>query len=84
MIVDDENGAMLIDVVKQFFKRTRTDFKIVPRRELARQMRLRRFHVDVDDETKEGRSPDGQFYAIKPRNEGRILIREGAGQGDQQ
>ena len=84
VIVDDENGALIIDVVKQFFKRTRTDFKIVLRRELARQMRLRRFHVDVNDETEDSRSPDGQFYTVKPRIEGRVMIRGGAGQGDYQ
>lgn len=75
VVVDDENGSPIMDVIRQFFKRTKTDFKIVVRRELARQMRLRRFHVDVDDESEESRSPDGQFYAVKPRKEGRVLIR---------
>lgn len=78
MIVDDESGAMIIDVVKQFFKRTRTDFKIVLRRELARQMRLRRFHVDADEEGEGNRSPDGLFYTVNPRKEDRIVIRGAA------
>lgn len=36
VVVDDENGQRIMDTVKQFFKRTRTDFKVVVRRELAR------------------------------------------------
>lgn len=65
-------GLGIIDIVKQSFKRTCTDYKIVPKRELARQMRLRLLGVDVDDEV-EGRSPDGKFYKIFPKKTGRIL-----------
>ena len=72
VIVDDENGLGIIDIVKQFFKRTRTDFQIVPKRELARQIRLKLFNVDVEDEIN-GRSPDGQFYKVNPKRMGRIL-----------
>lgn len=63
-IVDEENGLCIIDIVKQSFKRTRTDYKIVPKREERRQMRLKLLGVNVDDE--EGRSPDGVYYKINP------------------
>ena len=46
----------------------------MPKRELARQMRLRLFNVDTEDEI-EGRSPDGKFLKIKPSKEGRILVK---------
>ena len=37
-------------------------------------MRLKAFNVDVEDEV-EGVSPDGRFYRVNPRYEGRILVR---------
>lgn len=73
-IVDEENGLGIIDIVKQFFKRTRTDYQVIAKRELTRQMRLRVFHVDVEDEI-DGVSPDGLYFKLYPQVEGRILVK---------
>ena len=71
-IVDEENGLGMIDVVKQFFKRTRTDFQVNIKRELGRQIRFRLFNVDQEDE-EDGMSPDGQYWKVGPTKTGRIL-----------
>ena len=74
VIVDDENGLGVVDICKQFFKRTQTDFKVNPRRELARQMRLRVLGVDDENEV-DGTSPDGKYHALFPETSGRIIVR---------
>ena len=74
VIVDDENGLGVVDIVNQFFKRTATDFKVIPKRELARQMRLRMFNVDEENEI-DGISPDKKFLALFPETNGRIIVR---------
>ena len=48
LVVDDENGLWLTDVIKQFSKRTEREYEIIPHRELARLMRLRLFNADPD------------------------------------
>ncbi len=70
-VVDDENGLAIMDICKQFFKRTQTDYQIVPRRELARQMRLKAFNVDIEGGP-EAISPDGRFFKLYPKTNGRI------------
>ena len=74
MIVDDENGLGVVDIVNQFFKRTATDFKVIPKRELARQMRLRLFNVDEENEI-DGISPDNKFLTLFPETSDRIILR---------
>ena len=72
-VVDDENGLKIMDICKQFFKRTQTDYQIVPRRELARQIRFKAFGVDTEDQAN-GVSPDGMFYKLMPTTDRRIQI----------
>ena len=69
-VVDPENSMWLIDVVKQFFKRTSKDYEVNPRRELARQKRLRL--CNTDSEEPENVSSDGQWIMIRPAVDGRI------------
>lgn len=72
-VVDEENGLGIIEIVKNFFKRTRTDFEVPQKRALSRAMRLRVFNVE-DYEDPDALSPDGKYIQIYPQKEGRILI----------
>ena len=49
MITDHENSIWLIDLIKQFFKRTSIDYQVVPRNELRRQQRLKLFNTESDN-----------------------------------
>ena len=73
VIVDEENGLGIIEIVKNFFKRTRTDFQVSRKRALSRAMRLKVFGVE-DDEDPNVISPDGKYIEIYPETQGRILI----------
>ena len=72
-VVDEENGLGIIEIVKNFFKRTRTDFEVSQKRALGRAMRLKVFNV-VDCEDPNGLSPDGKYIKIYPKKQGRIGI----------
>ena len=74
MLVDEENGLGIVDIVNQFFKRTHVGFKVCPKRELTRQKRMRQLGIDMDNEV-DGVSPDGKFYRISPETSGRIIVR---------
>ena len=72
-VVDEENGLGIIEIVKNFFKRTRTDFEVSQKRALSRAMRLKVFNVE-DDEDPNALSPDGKYIQLYPKKQGRIGI----------
>lgn len=75
-IVDEENASHIIGICKTFFNNMRTDIVLNPKRELARQMRMRDFNVDPYNEV-DGCSPDEKFLRIKPEVDERIYAKEG-------
>ena len=74
VLVDDENGLGVVDIVNHFFKRTAVNFNVIPKRELRRQMRMRMLGIDTENEI-DGKSPDGLYYRIEPKVTGRIILR---------
>mmetsp|Transcript_19808 Transcript_19808/g.26769 ORF Transcript_19808/g.26769 Transcript_19808/m.26769 type:complete len:86 (-) Transcript_19808:48-305(-) len=66
----------MIGICKNFFKNMQTNYELNPKRELARQIRMKEFNVDMENEM-DGVSPDGKFYRVKPIHENRIFAKEG-------
>ena len=71
---ETENTIQIIDLVKKFFKRTSTSYKIIPKREVIRQNRLRLFKTESDNEAHV--SPDRKWIMVQPEIEGRIKVKE--------
>lgn len=49
-ILDEETASRMIGICKEFFKNMCTDDDFNPKRALARQIRMREFNVDAEDE----------------------------------
>ena len=65
-VVDEENGLGIIEIVKNFFKRTKTDFQVSQKRALSKAIRLKVFNVE-DCEDPDALSPDGKYVKIYPQ-----------------
>ena len=71
-VVDEENAQRIIGIAKNFFKNLQVDYEVNPKRELARQIRMKDFNVDQEV----GISPCDRFYRIQPEKEDRIHDKE--------
>ena len=63
-ISEADNGLWLIDLVKQFFARTSTSYKMIPSRKARRDLRFKLFAMD--EANNDNISPDGKWVMVNP------------------